>query len=68
MRMDQLTVKAAEAVQAAHERASSAGHAQLEPLHLLLTCSSQIRATGVSSYPHRQGWSPSGSAARNRGA
>jgi len=37
MRMDQLTVKAAEAVQAAHERASSAGHTQLEPLHLLLS-------------------------------
>jgi ATP-dependent Clp protease ATP-binding subunit ClpB len=37
MRFDQLTVKAAEAVQAAQERASQAGHAQLEPLHLLLT-------------------------------
>jgi len=37
MRFDQLTVKAAEAVQAAQEQVSQAGHAQLEPLHLLLT-------------------------------
>ncbi|MBP7936041.1 MAG: ATP-dependent chaperone ClpB [Phycisphaerae bacterium] len=35
MRMEQLTVKAAEALQDAQERASAAGHAQLEPLHLL---------------------------------
>src|SRR5687767_13995811 len=35
MRFDQLTVKAAEAVQAAQELASSAGHAQIEPIHLL---------------------------------
>ncbi|MHC4444587.1 MAG: ATP-dependent chaperone ClpB [Planctomycetota bacterium] len=37
MRLEQLTVKAAEAVQSAHERASVAGHAQVEPLHLLLS-------------------------------
>ena len=36
MRFEQLTVKAAEALQAAQERAASAGHAQVEPLHLLL--------------------------------
>ncbi len=35
MRPDQLTVMAAEAVQAAQELATSSGHAQLEPLHLL---------------------------------
>src|SRR4029079_14642866 len=35
MRMDQLTVKAAEAVQAAQELAQSGGHADLELLHLL---------------------------------
>jgi len=35
MRFDQLTVKAAEAFQAAQEHASKAGHAQIEPLHLL---------------------------------
>ena len=35
MRMDQLTVKATEALQDAQERASAAGHSQLEPLHLL---------------------------------
>jgi len=33
---DQFTVRATEALQAAHERAVQAGHAQLEPLHLLL--------------------------------
>ncbi len=37
MRHDQLTVKAGEALQAAQEKASSAGHAQLEPLHLLVS-------------------------------
>ncbi len=37
MRQDQLTVKAGEALQAAQEKASSAGHAQLEPLHLLVS-------------------------------
>jgi ATP-dependent Clp protease ATP-binding subunit ClpB len=36
MRQDQFTVRATEALQAAHERAVQAGHAQLEPLHLLL--------------------------------
>jgi len=36
MRMDQLTVKAAEALQSAQERAASAGHAQIEALHILL--------------------------------
>ena len=36
MRQDQLTVRATEALQTAHERAVQAGHAQLEPLHLLL--------------------------------
>ncbi len=35
MRFDQLTVKGAEAVQAAQELAVSSGHAQVEPLHLL---------------------------------
>ena len=36
MRMDQLTVKAAEALQSAQERAANAGHAQIEALHILL--------------------------------
>ncbi|MGQ9651382.1 MAG: ATP-dependent chaperone ClpB [Phycisphaerae bacterium] len=36
MRQDQFTVRAAEALQAAQEQAAQAGHAQLEPLHLLL--------------------------------
>jgi ATP-dependent Clp protease ATP-binding subunit ClpB len=35
MRFEQLTVKAAEAVQAAQELATSSGHAHIEPLHLL---------------------------------
>jgi ATP-dependent Clp protease ATP-binding subunit ClpB len=43
MRSDQLTVKAAEAVQAAQEMATSSGHSQLEPLHLL---SALITQTG----------------------
>ncbi len=46
MRLDQLTVKAAEAVQAAQERASSAGHAQCEPLHLLLSLIEPEQADG----------------------
>ena len=37
MRHDQLTVKAAEAIQLAQDRAAGAGHAQCEPLHLLLS-------------------------------
>ncbi len=36
MRADQFTVKAAESLQTAQERASAAQHAQVEPLHLLL--------------------------------
>ncbi len=35
MRFDELTVKAAEAVQGAQELAQSSGHSQVEPLHLL---------------------------------
>ncbi len=35
MNLDRLTIKAAEALQAAERRASSAGHTDLSPLHLL---------------------------------
>jgi len=35
MNLDRLTVKAAEALQAAQQRASAAGHSELGPLHLL---------------------------------
>ncbi len=35
MMMDRLTIKAAEAVQAAEQRAVSAGHGELSPVHLL---------------------------------
>ncbi len=35
MNLDKLTIKAAEAVQSAQQRAQSAGHAELAPLHLL---------------------------------
>jgi ATP-dependent Clp protease ATP-binding subunit ClpB len=35
MTQDKFTIKAAEALQAAHQRAESAQHARLEPLHLL---------------------------------
>jgi len=37
MRMDQLTVKASETLQNAQEQAMSAGHAQVEALHVLLS-------------------------------
>jgi ATP-dependent Clp protease ATP-binding subunit ClpB len=46
MRMDQFTVKAAEALQRAQERATSAGHPQLEPLHLLLSLIEQDGSEG----------------------
>src|SRR5690554_5218396 len=35
MNLDRFTVRAAEAVQAAEQRARSAGHSELGPLHLL---------------------------------
>ncbi len=37
MRWEQLTVKAGEAMQSAQERAERAGHAQVDPLHLLVS-------------------------------
>jgi ATP-dependent Clp protease ATP-binding subunit ClpB len=37
MQQDQFTVRAAEAIRAAQDRAVQAGHAQCEPLHLLLS-------------------------------
>ena len=46
MRWDQLTVKAAEAVQQAQERAVSAGHSQVEPLHLLASLIADSSDTG----------------------
>jgi len=47
MRLDQLTVKAAEAIQSAQDRATSDGHAQLEPLHLLLALLDQGPEGGI---------------------
>jgi len=47
MRMDQLTVKAAEAIQAAQDLASQASHAQLEPLHLLVALLDQGAEGGI---------------------
>ena len=46
MRLDQLTVKAAEALKDAQERVSAAGHSQLEPLHLLLSLIDQKSHNG----------------------
>ncbi|HRR86342.1 MAG TPA: ATP-dependent chaperone ClpB [Phycisphaerae bacterium] len=46
MRQDQFTVRAAEALQAAQEQAAQAGHAQLEPLHLLLALLNEGAANG----------------------
>mgnify|MGYP000263731167 CR=1 FL=1 len=47
MRADQFTVKAAESLQAAQERASAAQHAQVEPLHLLLALLDQENGGNV---------------------
>ncbi|HSW44895.1 MAG TPA: ATP-dependent chaperone ClpB [Phycisphaerae bacterium] len=47
MRYDQLTVKAIEALEAAHERASGGGHVQLEPLHLLVALIDQGADGGI---------------------
>ncbi len=46
MRQDQFTIRAAEAIQAAHEHAVQAGHAQIEPLHLLLALLNEGAANG----------------------
>ncbi len=47
MRYEQLTVKAIEAVQSAQDRAVGAGHAQVEPLHLLTALIEQGRDGGI---------------------
>jgi len=47
MRFDQLTVKAAEAVQNAQELASGLSHSQLEPLHLLVSLIDQGTDGGI---------------------
>ncbi len=47
MRYEQLTVKAIEAVQNAQDRAVGAGHAQVEPLHLLTALIEQGRDGGI---------------------
>jgi ATP-dependent Clp protease ATP-binding subunit ClpB len=51
MRADQFTVKASEALQGAHERASAASHSQVEPLHLLLTLISEGGQEGGVTIP-----------------
>jgi len=60
MRMDQLTVKAAEALQSAQQRADSAGHSQVEPLHLLLSLldTSQEGSTVVPAILEKVGVQP----------
>ncbi|HOB73225.1 MAG TPA: ATP-dependent chaperone ClpB [Phycisphaerae bacterium] len=51
IRPDQLTVKAAEALQAAQEQASAFQHSQLEPLHLLLALISDEGQEGGITVP-----------------
>ncbi len=46
MRWEQLTVKAGEAIQRAQDRATSDGHAQVEPLHLLASLIEGTSDTG----------------------
>jgi len=47
MRYEQLTVKAVEALEAAQEKAVGVGHAQVEPLHLLVALIEQGHDGGV---------------------
>ncbi len=46
MHQDQFTVRAAQAIQAAQEQAVKAGHAQVEPLHLLLALMDETGEAG----------------------
>ena len=62
MRLDKLTIKAREAVQAAHELAGSRGHQELTPEHLLLALLDQqdgvtgalLRKVGIDAAQVRQ--------------
>jgi ATP-dependent Clp protease ATP-binding subunit ClpB len=62
MRLDKLTIKAREAVQAAHELAGSRGHQELTPEHLLLSLLDQqdgvtgalLRKVGIDAAQVRQ--------------
>jgi len=62
MRLDKLTIKAREAIQAAHELAASRGHQELTPEHLLLALLDQqdglagalLRKVGVDPAQVRQ--------------